>query len=204
MSAFSVVALYPALLRKLFVLADPKQGKYIIRLYKDGKWKLVTIDDRIPCNREGYPAFGHNTNKSEIWVVILEKAVAKLLGSYEALHGGYLEEGIALLTGGRPERIYINNWKQKQGRKVYKEDRLWQKLLTYNNEKVMMGCCISSGKEQKDDTKGLVAGHAYAIIDVRMTNDRKYRLIKLRNPWGFWEWKGAFSDRSSKWTYQYR
>ena len=26
------------------------------------------------------------------------------------------------------------------------------------------------------------------------------KLIKMRNPWGYGEWKGDWSDDSSKWT----
>ena len=53
---------------------------------------------------------------------------------------------------------------------------------------------------------GLVKGHAYGIISVKrvaigevsglfsMFNQEKLPMIKLRNPWGGSEWKGAFSD----------
>ena len=114
----TVVAQYPDVLQKLFVEVNEAEGKYVIRLYYESEWKNITIDDRIPCGKNGLPVFGQSTVKNETWVSILEKAVAKLLGSYQALDGGYLEEGVVLFTGGRPERLYINNWTQHPGKTV--------------------------------------------------------------------------------------
>jgi hypothetical protein len=188
----------------LFVECDDKNGKYVIRLYYNNEWQNVTIDDRIPCSTSGQPSFGHNALKNEMWVVLLEKAVAKLLGGYQALDGGYLEEGVAMLTGGRPERIYVNLWGSTTGKQIWRKDKLWDKLVSYNNENVLMGCAISSGREQADEAKGLVAGHAYGLLDVRETQDKKNKLLKLRNPWGQFEWKGNWSDSSRKWTTAYR
>ncbi|KAL9647931.1 hypothetical protein ABK040_008202 [Willaertia magna] len=205
LSALSVVASLPDVLQKLFVEIDEDEGRYVVRLYYEHQWRNITIDDRIPCGKDGLPVFGHNTLKNEIWVVILEKAVAKLLGTYEALDGGYLEEGVVMLTGGRPERLYVNNWSQHPGKTPWRKDRLWDKLVLYNKENVLMGSSISSSRgEQQDEAKGIVAGHAYAILDVKETSDKKYKLIKLRNPWGCFEWKGAWSDSSRNWTFQYR
>lgn len=48
------------------------------------------------------------------------------------------------------------------------------------------------------DKTGLVSGHAYSIISAHHVEG--VRLLKLRNPWGKTEWKGAYSDKSDKWT----
>jgi hypothetical protein len=59
--------------------------------------------------------------------------------------------------------------------------------------------------EQMLEKEGLVAGHAYSIIQAREVTEGAlgsgptYRLLQLRNPWGTFEWKGAWSDKSSKW-----
>ena len=58
---------------------------------------------------------------------------------------------------------------------------------------------------------GLVKGHAYGITCVKnlhlegsglfgLFNREKMPMIRLRNPWGSGEWKGAFSDGSSEWN----
>jgi calpain-15 len=55
--------------------------------------------------------------------------------------------------------------------------------------------------EEKHET-GIVSGHAYTILDVQRYQDsqgREQKLIQIRNPWGKFEWKGAFSDHSPLW-----
>lgn len=46
---------------------------------------------------------------------------------------------------------------------------------------------------------GLCAGHAYALIDCQTLSNGQ-RLCRLRNPWGRFEWTGAWSDNSPLWT----
>ena len=43
---------------------------------------------------------------------------------------------------------------------------------------------------------------AYTILDSQeiQTENGLERIVKLRNPWGSGEWKGDWSDSSSKWT----
>jgi len=202
LSALGVVAVKPAILKHLFVKTDDVRGEYKLRFYLEGKWEEVTIDDRFPCGADGKPVFGHCRDPEEIWVLLIEKALAKLLGTYEALDGGYLEEGVVMLTGGRPEKVTINDWKKKSCFEETAAD-LWHKLLTYHEEGHMMGSAICSGKEMPDKSTGLVAGHAYGVLDVYPTKDGKYKLIQLRNPWGSFEWKGKWSDGSREWTKTY-
>jgi hypothetical protein len=65
----------------------------------------------------------------------------------------------------------------------------------------------SKGKDEtlktgRDKTKGsIVPGHAYSILDIKtpMLTTSKVRLIKLRNPWGTFEWEGDWSKSSSLW-----
>ena len=47
---------------------------------------MVVIDDFIPCAKKA-PVFS-SANGNELWVILLEKAWAKLHGSYERIIGG--------------------------------------------------------------------------------------------------------------------
>jgi calpain-15 len=49
-----------------------------------------------------------------------------------------------------------------------------------------------------DKAGGLVPGHAYSIINIVEALGNK--LVNIRNPWGSFEWDGAWSDHSAKWT----
>mmetsp|Transcript_40465 Transcript_40465/g.38964 ORF Transcript_40465/g.38964 Transcript_40465/m.38964 type:complete len:87 (+) Transcript_40465:635-895(+) len=62
-----------------------KKGLYVIRFFKDFKWRYVIIDDRLPCNKSTFPRkpyYGTCTNLHELWVPLVEKAYAKLHGCY--------------------------------------------------------------------------------------------------------------------------
>ena len=72
-----------------------------------------------------------------------------------------------------------------------------------------MGCSIigSNGKtgplvvDGKDS--GLILNHAYSLNDILemkdpFNNDQTVKLLRLRNPWGDSEWKGAWSDKSEE------
>ena len=65
----------------------------------------------------------------------------------------------------------------------------------------LMGASIDSDGENKDDSKGLVAGHAYSVLDARsfQAAEGRINLLHLRNPWGTFEWKGAWSDNAPEW-----
>jgi calpain-15 len=50
---------------------------------------------------------------------------------------------------------------------------------------------------------GLIPGHCYGINDARDLKDKNgndVKLVKLRNPWGNFEWKGTWSDDADDWT----
>ena len=65
-------------------------------------------------------------------------------------------------------------------------------------------CCIRSSKEAQakdEQEKGLVNHHGYGILSVKKLNNPDVVLVQLRNPWGNFEWKGAWSDDdSTRWT----
>ena len=68
---------------KLFITKEKNQiGIYHLKLFVNGLRTSIVIDDFVPCNPEtGKPAFIYSTFQ-EIWAILLEKAWAKLHGSY--------------------------------------------------------------------------------------------------------------------------
>ena len=68
-----------------------------------------------------------------------------------------------------------------------------------------MAASAGSTKASKEllESLGLIGNHSYGILDVRAVKDEfdeEIKLIRLRNPWGDFEWKGDWSDNSELWT----
>jgi calpain len=62
----------------------------------------VLIDDRMPVNQSnGKLIFGKCKDPNELWVPLIEKAYAKLHGSYKALIKGYAHNALGDLSGKR-------------------------------------------------------------------------------------------------------
>jgi hypothetical protein len=51
-------------LEKLFTAKSAQYGLYQCRFYKDGEWRLVSIDDRLPVTPSGTIAFGRCRNRT--------------------------------------------------------------------------------------------------------------------------------------------
>jgi len=62
--------------------------------------------------------------------------------------------------------------------------------------------CTSSKNEAYITDYGLVTNHAYTLIGAKDfdLNGERTRLVKIRNPWGYKEWNGKWSDKSDVWT----
>ena len=67
----------------------------------------VVIDDLIPC-KDGNPAFTKSKN-SELWVMLLEKAYAKVHGSYDNIIAGLCSQSFQCLTGAPTENYLHKN-----------------------------------------------------------------------------------------------
>nr|XP_005576242.2 calpain-14 isoform X1 [Macaca fascicularis]XP_015289315.2 calpain-14 isoform X1 [Macaca fascicularis] len=161
-----------------------------LQFWHYGKWVPVVIDDRLPVNEAGQLLFVSSTYKNLFWGALLEKAYAKLSGSYEDLQSGQVSEALVDFTGGVTMTI---NLAEAHG-------NLWDILTKATYNRTLIGCQTHSGKE-KILENGLVEGHAYTVTGIRKVTckHRPEYLIKLRNPWGQVEWKGDWSDSSSKW-----
>ncbi|XP_049543563.1 calpain-B-like [Anopheles darlingi] len=178
-------------------------GVFHFRFWHYGRWVDVVVDDQLPVCRGDELIYGRSSVENEFWSALLEKAYAKLHGSYHALAGGTGREGMVNLTGGMAETHLLKGW---QPLDLF--DRLEQCMA--RNTLVTAGI----NDVETDDLLqlvNLVKGHEYSITRVERLNShqhmigmedqepREIRLICLRNPWGSGEWNRAWSDQSSLW-----
>lgn len=81
-ATFSALCMRPDYIKKMFIFYNPSVGCAGINLWHNAKLEIVIIDDLIPCNRKTkFPLFARS-NKSDCWIPLLCKAMAKLNGSY--------------------------------------------------------------------------------------------------------------------------
>jgi calpain len=190
-----------------------KYGIFVIRFFKNFAWRYVVIDDKLPCHKnystnENELIFGCCSNEKEFWVPLVEKAYAKLHGSYQALISGDLSDALVDFTGLVSQRFPIKI--EGSLNKILRDpDYLWNKLLNMLRHGALMGASITGKIVEgpliiKGKDTGLLCSHAYSIqgfYEVTKTDNTKVRLVRLRNPWGSKraeEWNGKWSDDSTE------
>ncbi|XP_020491792.2 calpain-12 [Labrus bergylta] len=188
--------------QKLFVKVVPPgqslsktyAGVFHFRFWQYGEWVEVVVDDRLPV-REGRLLFSYSHTRNEYWSTLVEKAYAKLIGSYGSLKGGNISEGMEDFTGGIAYSRDVSSSTPKV---------LWRSLTAALSRGSLLSCFIEA-KNYTEVSKvtgdRLIKGHAYAITDTEKVNNGsdEVLLLRLRNPWGFVEYSGPWSDKGTEW-----
>ena len=202
MARFAVFAKeLPELLRDAFGTGASisSVGCYSVRLFVSGEPVYMLLDDYLICRARGEPFGVHSNDPLELWPRLLEKAFAKLGGSYASLcaiegaaerKASYDQLGdvMQLLTG-MPELV-SESWKRQHHELEHVEAAL--NRVTASHGMTVAGCDV--GNKVKD---GLVKDHAYSVLWSGVAAG--VHLVCLRNPWGRCEWNGSWSDNAPEW-----
>ncbi|MGH1336898.1 MAG: C2 family cysteine protease [Aureispira sp.] len=207
---------YPTIIRN--AIEEKKTGNnvtYAVTLYlldpEDNK-KLVPqkvyIDNQFMVDSAGESAYAAQGDQGELWPLVIEKAMAKVLGSYEDLAGGNTETVLRMLSGQFPEEAKIQG-EQPAGQsevKITTKEEIIQ-LLKDNREKLITvsiktpeesraGLFVLEGvgesenltesKSMKFNGDIIYCNHAYVIKDVDYDKLEKAgdtdEVITLHNP----------------------
>nr|XP_060507015.1 calpain-12 isoform X4 [Panthera onca] len=194
LAAAASLTLYPRLLCRVVPPGQGFQGGYAgvfhFQLWQFGRWVDVVVDDRLPV-RDGKLIFVRSDQRNEFWAPLLEKAYAKLHGSYEVMRGGHMNEAFVDFTGGVGEVLYLR--RDTPG--------LFSALRHALAKESLVGATALSDRGEYRTEDGLVKGHAYSVTGTYKVSlgFTKVRLLRLRNPWGRVEWTGAWSDSCPRW-----
>jgi hypothetical protein len=221
-----------------------EEGVYCVRFFIRGAWRHVFVDGLLPSHPSNYrlphegaqstftvlhssyvgvspeqaryavPMGAHSTSMPEMWPALLEKAFARLLGSYGALEAhfsGPLAEGApSHQSKNAPFSLFSDAAVPGYQRAVEggpPADALWAELCACARLRWPATLGSSSGAWFKR-AQGLVRDHAFTVLQARplpLSGGGELRLVQLRNPHACGEWTGKFSDKdAASWTPELR
>ena len=137
------------------------------------------------------------TNSNSLWVLLLEKAFAKLHGGYKTLTGGNENEALMDLTGAPTMSL---NFKDKKVKDLINSGKLWDLIMNFEDE----GYILSAATPYEplwivsNDNNGMTPGQGFTVVGVKEAKGNK--LINLRNTLANFEWDGDWCQSSALWT----
>ncbi len=236
-AAISCLAEYPEEVEACFVGHGAEatvDGKYTVRLYDVTRQctRELVLDEHVPCftlgPREFIPGYEelayvplYGRPATDIWALLLEKAFAKLVGSYRRLQGGQEAHAFRALTGCTRQEQWsccavpgghawrnkllleaaLNQW--RYGDEQLSTEQFFERLETFATRRYLIAASIPGDAMEGRRADGLITRHAYSVLQALQLVDAHgatHRLLKLRNPWGGDEWNGAWSDKSDEWA----
>jgi len=195
--AFAAMAEYPGLIQNCFKQkVIQESGRYHVKMWDGYAWNSVMLDDYVPAERFAAifyaPVFAQATG-SKLWVLLLEKAMAKWCGGYQNLEGGQdvcawriftgCNDCMALFQDAEDENVWVLHQADWSGGAhvancgfiPWQPVDIWDTLRQWDAEGHLMGAATwkgdstgekgaSAGEDIRQD--GIVKSHAYSILQV--------------------------------------
>ena len=185
---------FPKIIPQLFKTKNFNlEGYYELYMYTNGEFKIVIIDDYFPIVKGTNSLRFAKPNDTEIWLLLLEKAFAKVHGGYASLLASNMALVLQTFTGFPIERINVFDMDIEDTENVIRMNK---------NDNIIS--CIPS---DKGISFGLVRYNAYEVIelfDIRSKdnegNEVDIKLLKMRNMTNASKYKGEWNNNSELFT----
>ena len=205
------------LIKRLILTKEPNDlGLYFLKLQSFGIWRNIVIDSFFPCFPLGDPILDSN-HGNEFWILLLEKAYAKMHGNYASIMVGNCKEALIDLTGCPTFEIELpendesddeedekdqlqnaNGFYENVEKKLNKEE-IWQNLKKWNKYHYLLSTVIRD-MEMEESIGAQTTEQSYSLIRIYEDEESKLRLVNLRNIWDIFNWTGDWSEKSKLWT----
>lgn len=179
LAACSAIAIHPKRLERIFISGkhyNPR-GLYAVAICINGIWEEIILDDYFPCSPDSQrPAFSYSKNNS-LWMMLLEKAWAKIHLGYLNIACGFTGEALRDLTGAPTESHFFDLQDSKSARVLTEKNQKNWGLLVEGFQKKFIMCASSrdfnKGDDKVDERLGISGNHAYSILGVYDLGPRK-------------------------------
>lgn len=166
-------------------------GKYEVKTYYKGTHQTVIIDDFIPCINKK-PAFTSSSG-NEYWALLIEKAYAKLAGSYAAIESGSVMATLSNITG-MPVRLMKTD--------EFKSVNLFTKLKKYLEKSFTITAYNDEANQERvsqlQEKLGILSHRAYVVLGAYSSGEKKF--IMLKSPMAEIMWKGKWNNEDPEWN----
>ncbi|KAH8149642.1 uncharacterized protein LAJ45_06273 [Morchella importuna] len=150
-------------------------GKYFVKLYFNGCYRKVVIDDLLPASNNKHSLYVTcRNNPSVFYPALIEKAYLKVMGGYD-FPGSNSGTDLLALTSWIPEHVFLQSNDINQG-------NLWKRILkAWDRGDVLITLGTESMSRREESELGLVGEHDYAVLGLKDEDGEKW--LQVKNPW---------------------
>lgn len=189
----AAISEYPELIESIFVTKEVNRaGIYALRFFIRGKPWIITIDDEFAWSRDKDELlFAKLGSESQIWGPLVEKAWAKMKGSYDNADGGFGVSGTRALIG-----CPVYYWKSEHNMEFTTE--VFEFLLRADGLDFFMSADTGGGGDDTRNECGIANSHSYSIISAFKMNG--HNMLMIRNPWGSTDYSIDWNSEDPNWN----
>ena len=190
--AMNLLSTYPNIIEEIFKTKEIKNETiFELYIYINGEYKIIILDDYFPCVKGTNTLRFAKPNKNEIWLLLMEKAFAKVHGGYGSLLSANVCDFIIFFTGFSCERINFFDIDNEDLENIIQVNK--------NNNMVFL-----TPNEDNKNKFGIINKKAYQLIDVfeikKDDSDEFFKLVKISNLFEYQNYTGDWNPNSKLWN----